>query len=46
MVSSANSISNYSNIKIIELLDFKFRTINQSVKDVAAIFNSDFNAEK
>lgn len=46
MVNSANSISNYSNKKISDLLDFKFRTINETVKDIATIFNSDFNTEK
>ena len=46
MVSNANSITNYSSLKIVELLNFRFRTINQSVKDVAAIFNNDFNAGK
>ncbi|MEN8121870.1 MAG: NAD-dependent epimerase/dehydratase family protein [Bacteroidota bacterium] len=45
-VKAANSISRYSNKKITELLDFKFRTINESVKDVATIFNRDFNTEK
>lgn len=41
-VSSANSISNYSNKKISDLLNFKFLPINESVKNVAKVFNSDF----
>ena len=44
--SAANSISNYSNKKITDLLDFSFRPINESVMDVAKLFSSDFNTSK
>ncbi len=39
---SAKTVSNYSNKKICELLEFKFKTIEKSVKEVAQAFKSDF----
>jgi len=43
MVSSANSLSYYSNKKISDLLEFEFKPIEKSVKEVAKLFMKDFN---
>jgi len=44
-ISAANSISNYSNKKISDLLDIKFLPVNESIKAIAKIFNDDFNTK-
>jgi nucleoside-diphosphate-sugar epimerase len=39
---SASTISEYSNKKVCDLLDFKFKPISESVNDVAKLFIKDF----
>ncbi|OQY01305.1 MAG: hypothetical protein B6I20_07815 [Bacteroidetes bacterium 4572_117] len=42
---SANTISKFSNKKISDLLDYKFKSINKSTTDIAKIFINDFKLQ-
>ena len=43
IAASAQSISSYSNKKVVDVLDYKFLSIDESIKRTSKLFKKDFN---